>query len=75
MIAVFTAAGLRVVAPDLIGFGRSDKPTEQGAHTWDIHRGMLLALVEGLDSKNILLVVRGWGAPVAQAALRHFRLA
>jgi pimeloyl-ACP methyl ester carboxylesterase len=61
MIPVFTAAGLRVVAPDLIGFGRSDKPSDEGAHTWEMHRGMLLALVERLDLKNILLVVQDWG--------------
>ena len=47
MIPVFSAAGLRVVAPDLIGFGRSDKPLDEAAHTFDLHRGMLLALVEG----------------------------
>jgi len=61
MIPVFTAAGLRVVAPDLIGFGRSDKPADEAAHTWDLHRGMLLALVERLDLNNILLVVQDWG--------------
>jgi len=61
MIPVFAAAGLRVVAPDLIGFGRSDKPADEAAHTWELHRGMLLALVERLDLKNILLVVQDWG--------------
>ena len=61
MIPVFTGAGLRVVAPDLIGFGRSDKPADEAAHTWELHRGMLLAMVERLDLKNILLVVQDWG--------------
>jgi pimeloyl-ACP methyl ester carboxylesterase len=61
MIPVFTDAGLRVVAPDLIGFGRSDKPADEGAHTWDLHRGMLLALVERLDLRNVLLIVQDWG--------------
>ena len=61
MIPVFTAAGLRVVAPDLIGFGRSDKPADEAAHTWELHRSMLLALVEALDLKNVLLVVQDWG--------------
>ncbi|MEO5734690.1 MAG: haloalkane dehalogenase, partial [Rubrivivax sp.] len=61
MIPVFTAAGLRVVAPDLIGFGRSDKPDDESAHTFDLHRGMLLALVEKLGLKNVLLVVQDWG--------------
>jgi len=61
MIPVFTGAGLRVVAPDLIGFGRSDKPADEAAHTWELHRGMLLALIEHLDLTNILLVVQDWG--------------
>ena len=61
MIPIFTAAGLRVVAPDLIGFGRSDKPADEAAHTWELHRGMLLAFVERLDLSNVLLVVQDWG--------------
>jgi haloalkane dehalogenase len=61
IVPVFTGAGLRVVVPDLIGFGRSDKPVDEAAHTWELHRGMLLALVERLDLKDILLVVQDWG--------------
>ncbi len=61
MIPVFTAAGLRVVAPDLIGFGRSDKPADEATHTWDVHRGMLLALIEKLDLRNVMLVCQDWG--------------
>ena len=61
MIPVFTAAGLRVVAPDLIGFGRSDKPVEESAHSFDFHRSMLLSFIEDLDLKNILLVCQDWG--------------
>ena len=61
MIPVFASAGLRVVAPDLIGFGRSDKPADEAEHTWELHRGMLLALLEELDLENVLLVVQDWG--------------
>jgi haloalkane dehalogenase len=61
MIPVFTAAGLRVVAPDMIGFGRSDKATEEAAHSFDFHRDMLLAFVEQLDLKNMMLVCQDWG--------------
>jgi pimeloyl-ACP methyl ester carboxylesterase len=61
MIPVFTGAGLRVVAPDLIGFGRSDKPTAEAAHSFGFHRDMLLAFVEALDLRNVMLVVQDWG--------------
>jgi haloalkane dehalogenase len=61
MIRVFTAAGLRVVAPDLIGFGRSDKPADAAWHTFERHRTMLLRFIERLDLKNILLVCQDWG--------------
>ncbi len=61
MIPVFTGAGLRVVAPDLIGFGRSDKLADPAGHSFDLHRNMLLALVEKLDLKNVLLVCQDWG--------------
>jgi pimeloyl-ACP methyl ester carboxylesterase len=61
MIPVFRAAGLRVVAPDLIGFGRSDKPVDPGWHTFERHREMLLRFVERLDLRNVLLVVQDWG--------------
>ncbi len=61
MIPVFTGAGHRVVAPDLIGFGKSDKPKKDNAHQFDYHRTVLLEFVERLDLKNIVLVVQDWG--------------
>ena len=61
MIPVFLAAGHRVVAPDLIGFGRSDKPKKEGMHSFSWHRQVLLEFVEQLDLKNIALVVQDWG--------------
>ena len=61
MIPVFLAAGHRVVAPDLIGFGKSDKPKKDGFHSFTGHRQNLLELVERLDLKNIVLVVQDWG--------------
>jgi pimeloyl-ACP methyl ester carboxylesterase len=61
MIPVFTDAGLRVIAPDLIGFGRSDKPVDPALHTFDFHRAMLLAFIERLDLQDILLVCQDWG--------------
>lgn len=61
MIPAFTAAGHRVVAPDLFGFGRSDKPADDAVYTFDFHRGFLLSFIERLDLKNITLVVQDWG--------------
>jgi pimeloyl-ACP methyl ester carboxylesterase len=61
MLPVFTAAGLRVVAPDLVGFGRSDKPVDEAAHSFDFHRGVLLEFVERLDLHDVLLAVQDWG--------------
>lgn len=61
MIPVLVAAGHRVVAPDLIGFGRSDKPKKEAAHSFSWHRQVLLELVERLDLHNVVLVVQDWG--------------
>lgn len=61
MLPVFTAAGARVVAPDLIGFGKSDKPKKETAHSFTWHRQVLLELVVRLDLRNVVLVVQDWG--------------
>ena len=61
MLPVFTAAGHRVVAPDLLGFGKSDKPAADARYTFNFHRDMLLHLIERLDLDNIVLVVQDWG--------------
>ena len=61
MIPVFLESGARVIAPDLLGFGRSDKPVKQSDYSFHFHRDYLLALVERLDLKNITLVVQDWG--------------
>jgi pimeloyl-ACP methyl ester carboxylesterase len=61
MLPVFLGAGLRVVVPDLIGFGRSDKPEDAAWHRFDIHRQSLLTLIDGLDLQNVMLVCQDWG--------------
>lgn len=61
MIPPFLAAGYRVVAPDFIGFGRSDKPVEEEIYSFEFHRKMLLFFVEALNLSNIALVVQDWG--------------
>lgn len=61
MIPVFLAAGDRVVAPDLIGFGKSDKPKKDGWHSFSQHRQYLLDFIESLDLRRVVLVVQDWG--------------
>ena len=61
MIPVFLEAGHRVIAPDLIGFGKSDKPKKDSFHSFSTHRQILLELVERLDLQNVVLVVQDWG--------------
>jgi tRNA(adenine34) deaminase len=61
MIPVFLAAGHRVIAPDLIGFGKSDKPKRESAHSFTWHRQVLLEFVEYLDLRHVALVVQDWG--------------
>lgn len=61
MIPVFLGAGHRVVAPDMPGFGRSDKPTDVNQHTFSWHRQLLLEFVEELDLELVNLVVQDWG--------------
>ncbi|MEM9014700.1 MAG: haloalkane dehalogenase [Pseudomonadota bacterium] len=58
---VFLAAGGRFIAPDLFGFGRSDKPADDGVYTYNFHRGALLSFVDHLDLQNVCLVVQDWG--------------
>lgn len=57
LIPTLVQAGHRVIVPDLIGFGKSDKPKKEIFHTFSRHRQILLELVERLDLKNIVLVV------------------
>lgn len=61
MIPIFTDAGVRVIAPDLLGFGRSDKPVDDMAYTFDFHRNYLMRFIETLDLENITLVCQDWG--------------
>lgn len=61
MIPVFLDTGARVIAPDLFGFGRSDKPVDDAAYTFTFHRRSLMAVIEALDLSRITLVVQDWG--------------
>ena len=61
MIPVLTAAGLRCVAPDPIGFGRSDKPAARDAYTYQRHVDWMRAVLTGLDLRDVTLVGQDWG--------------
>jgi haloalkane dehalogenase len=61
MVPVLTAAGYRSVAPDLVGFGRSDKPTPRSEYTYQRHVDWMTAFVVALDLKDITLVCQDWG--------------
>ena len=61
MIPIITKAGYRAVAPDLVGFGRSDKPSDRGDYTYNRHVEWMLAFTDKLDIRRINLVCQDWG--------------
>jgi haloalkane dehalogenase len=68
MLPIFLEAGCRVVAPDFIGFGRSDKPTSMDDYTYANHVAWLKALLENLDLTDITLVCQDWGGLIGLRA-------
>nr|WP_228531124.1 MULTISPECIES: alpha/beta fold hydrolase [Myxococcaceae] len=64
-------ASLRAVAPDLLGLGLSDKPRALRAHSLQGHGEALLALVEALDLRDVVLVVQDWGGPIGAWMAAH----
>lgn len=61
VIAVLLDKGYRCIAPDLIGFGRSDKPTDVGWYSYDRHTASVLSLTEALDVRDAIFAVHDWG--------------
>src|SRR3954466_5163272 len=61
MIPPLVAAGHRVVAPDLVGFGRSDKPAERGDYTYQRHVDWMAGVLEALALEHVTLVGQDWG--------------
>jgi len=59
-----TAAGYRAVAPDYIGFGRSDKPMERASYTYQNHVDWMLQLVDQLSLRHCTLLLQDWGGPI-----------
>ena len=61
MIPILTESGHRAIAPDLIGFGRSDKPARREDYTYQRHVEWMTEFVKTLDLRNITLVCQDWG--------------
>ncbi len=61
MIPPIVAAGYRVIAPDLIGFGRSDKLLDKAGYSYQFHVDTIVAFLETLDLRNITLYCQDWG--------------
>jgi len=64
MIGPVVAAGYRVVAPDMIGFGKSDKPASRADYGFDRFTAWMRAFVEALDLRGVTLVCQDWGGPI-----------
>src|SRR6185436_7571621 len=72
MMPVIVEGGLRAVAPDLIGFGKSDKPTERSDYTYARHVAWTWAFIEKLALRNITLVCQDWGSLIGlRVAAEH----
>ncbi|HZP41620.1 MAG TPA: haloalkane dehalogenase [Candidatus Binatia bacterium] len=61
VIPLLSGAGHRAIAPDLVGFGRSDKPVGREDYTYQRHVDWMRAVVEGLDLREVTLVCQDWG--------------
>jgi len=70
VIPPLVAAGYRCIAPDHLGFGRSDKPTDTHWYTIARHTEVMTSLINSLDLQNVTLMCQDWGGPIglAQAA-------
>jgi len=65
-------AGFRCVAPDLVGFGRSDKPVDIDFYSYDRHVALMATLLEDLDLRGATVVVHDWGGPIGlRLAVEH----
>jgi haloalkane dehalogenase len=65
-------AGFRCIAPDLAGFGHSDKPTDIGWYSYDRHTAVMAAVLEELDLHDVTMVVHDWGGPIGlRLAVEH----
>ena len=72
MIPVLVSAGLRAIAPDLVGFGRSDKPAKREDYTYERHVKWTVRFIQKLDLRGITLVCQDWGGLIGlRVAAEH----
>lgn len=64
MMPPLLKTGYRCVAPDLPGFGRSDKPTDEDWYSYEAHTAAVASLLKDLDLQDVTLVVQDWGGPI-----------
>lgn len=69
MIPIFTAAGLRVLAPDLVGFGRSDKLSERTDYTYKRHVRWIKDWIEAVGASDLTLLGQDWGGLIGLRVL------
>ena len=72
IIPALAARGHRVIAPDLIGFGRSDKPADRGDYTYERHVAWMSAWLEELDLKGFTLFCQDWGGLIGLRLVAAF---
>lgn len=71
IIGPVVAAGYRAIAPDYIGFGRSDKPTDRRFFTYQRHVDWVVEFINRLDLQRIVLVLQDWGGPIGLRVLKE----
>lgn len=64
LVGPLVAAGHRVICPDFVGFGRSDKPTDLAWYSYDRHVAQVSGLLDALDLRGATVVVQDWGGPI-----------
>ncbi len=69
MIPLLTKAGYRVIAPDLVGFGKSDKPTNRADYTYANHVAWLKNFVDKLDLRQMTMICQDWGSLIGLRVL------